>query len=552
MAMLLAVITMIVVSAVPTAGHPPENATNGINDSAFRLLWAGDADGGNISTNATTRSDLTAVTDIPLDRPPRAAAKWNRRDLEEMPSTDGGTAVHPEAATTTSGTYLQDVGVAIAGISPSTRTRLAPDRKPLYIAPNGTVLGTVDYRVAVPEVASADVRWCPTDHGVDDVRLLVDGQELAQTADAKTVRLSYDSLGVDDGGPRTLTLETTVSVTLTKTMLPDADESEPMGCPSDAILLNETKTKTVTVSQSRSVTVYDLDISGFSGEYPDGAQGTVVYRNKPWYGVKLPAGEVRGVWRYYVARDTGWDQLVRTDGNGPTTEHSPVHPVQVTAYPIETGPTSDRQSQLTILETYGRQYQSVGVPESVALDTIDGRYTGSYGIAAKTWPAESAGDSITAVGLVRGSSTTIDRDELAAVQIYRTNLSLSVVNRTETNVTVTAQLRDEATGSAIETTDRDGYLEVGARRVNTSANGTATVTLSRRSDAVTARYVPGNWWANIPGYVGTSTTVSTGNRVLHALQSLYRLAIPIGSLLVAGYLISRVTNWRFWPPWRGL
>lgn len=550
--MLLATLAIAVASAGPTAGHPPEESTNGVNESEFRLLWAGDADSGNISRNATTRTALTNATDIPLDSPPRAAEQWNRRDLEEMPSTGGGTAVHPESATTTSGAYLKDVGVAIAGISPSTRTRLAPDRKPLYIAPDGTVLGTIDYRVAAPDVESADVRWCPTDHRVSDVRLLVDGQELAHTAETKTVRLSYDSLGVDDGGPRTLTLEATVSVTLNKTVLPDTDESEPMGCPSDAILLNRTRTETVTVSQSRSVTVYDLDISGYSGEYPDGAQGTVVYRNKPWYGVKLPSGEVRGVWRYYVARDTGWDRLVRTDGDGSTTEHSPVHPVQVTAYPIETGPTSNRRSQLTILETYGRQYQSPGVPESVALDTIDGQYTGSYGIAAKTTPAESAGSSITAVGLVRGTSTRIDREELAAVPINRTTLSLSVTERTESNVTVTAKLQEQSSGAPIETADRDGYLTVGDKRVNTSANGTATVTVSRRSDAVTARYVPGNWWENIPGYVGTSTTVSTEHRVLRVLRALYRLAVPLGTLLIAGYLLSRLTTWRFWPPWRGL
>ena len=159
---------------------------------------------------------------------------------------------------------------------------------------------------------------------------------------------------------------------------------------------------------------------------------------------------------------------------------------------------------------------------------------------------------MTAVGLVRGTSTTIDVATLAQVPLNRSYISLTVTETTSDTVTVRARLRDNQTDEPIATTRRDGYLTVDGRRTNTTANGTTSVTVPRRDDAVTARYVPGQWWRNAPGYVGDSTTVYTGGTVLTVLQTLFRLAIPVGTLLVAGFLIDRITGWELWPPWRGV
>jgi hypothetical protein len=544
-----------IAATAPTAGHPPEEPDNGVNESTFWVLWSGDTDQQNVTANLTAREQLTATTDVPFDQPPAAVDRWNRNDLRELPTTDATTAAHPRAATTTDGTYLKDVGVAIAAVSPSTRTRLSPADQPLYVPPSGTVLGAIDYRIELPEPDAGSVSWSIDDHEIETVRLLVDGEPVATTSGARTVALEYEDVAPSPDDGRTLTLEATVRATVTRTVSRTVTTCTGSGtnrrCSSTTRTTSRSYSESVTVSQQQPVTIYDLTISGYRAAYPDGDEGTVVYRNRPWYGVELPNGEVRGVWRYYAARDQGWDQLVVTDGEGSQTRHSPVHPVQLNAYPIEPGPVPDPPGRVQLLATYGITYDAPTLPPNVELDTIEGTYTGSYGIAART-PAAPDAQSITAVGLVRGSSTTVDRESFAHVSLNRSQLSLTITETTPETVTVRARLQDETTGEPIATTGRDGYLTVDGQRANTTADGTVAVTVARTDDAVTARYVPGHWWEHDPGYVGASTTVYTGGTVLRLLRALFRLAVPVGTLLVAAFLIDRMTGGSLWPPWRGM
>jgi hypothetical protein len=88
--------------------------------------------------------------------------------------------------------------------------------------------------------------------------------------------------------------------------------------------------------------------------------------------------------------------------------------------------------------------------------------------------------------------------------------------------------------------------------VNTSHNGTATVDLHRAGAIVSARYEPGDWWTNAPGYVGDRRSIKTGGPPLGVLVTLFRFAIPVGLFLLAVYLVDRITRWQIWPPWRGM
>lgn len=548
--------------AAPASGHPPEEPAHGLNETTFWTFWAGDEDETNVSAieaNGTAFRTLTAGTDVPVDSPPEAAETWNRRDLEEMPETGQSQATHPAAAKQKDGTYLKDVGVAIAAVNPSTRVRLSTSDQPLYVSPSGTVLGTVDYRIAVPAGTDDEDRktsWSVASHQVDEVRLRINGTTVDSTTTSNIARLNYDDIEQHPRGNQSLTLETTVSVTLEQEIATQKSHcwvaNGTRQCTKYWDNRTATRTESVTVSQSRTIAVYELEVSGYRATYPDGDRGTVIYRNQPWYGIELPSGEVRGVWRYYVARDTQWDRLVTTDGTGQTSTHSPVHPVQVHAYPIATGPAPSPRSRVSILETYGRTYDSPGVPSAVELDAISETYTGSFGIAARTESTAGGDEPITVPGLVRGSGTTIDRGSLAEVSLNRSNLTLAVTNTTTETVTVRVQLRDNETGAPIATERRDGYVEIGSTTVNTSRDGIVEVTVPRTGDAVTARYVPGHWWRNIPSYVGDSATAYTGGTVIRYLQVLFELAVPVGSLLLAGFLIDRLTQWGFWPPWRGL
>ncbi|MBX0297895.1 hypothetical protein [Haloarcula nitratireducens] len=548
---------MVVATSSESVAHPPTEPTHGLNESEFWVLWAGDEDSANVTENSTRMplETLTAGTDIPLDRPPRSVETWNRRDIAEMPETDIAVASHPSDTMRSNGTYLRDVGVTIGAIQPSTRVHLSEIDQPLYIAPDGEVLGAVDYRVVTPSNGTTGSDWQVKSHDVESVRLLLDGEVLDTANHTKTPTLTYGGLEPGLNETATLTLEATVTVQLRRVVATENDGcAEPTMnglCQASSQSLG-TRQESITVRDNATVTVYDLIVSGYQTEYPDGDLGLVAYKNYPWYGLDLPEGEVRGVWRFYVARKPAWDNLTTYDGTNTTTGHSPVHPLQVHAFPIETGPTPWPRATVALLTVYGTEYDGPSLPSTVALDSIDGPYTGSFGIATRIETPHDETDTVTAIGLVRGTNATLSVSEFAAVPLTESNLTLAVTNRSEETVTVRAQLRDNETGAPIQTSDRDGYLVVAGQRVNTTENGTVDVTVSSDRDAVSARYEPSFWWWDIPGYTGDTAIVSTGGSTFRYLDALFGGFVPIGALLLAGYILDRFTNWGFWPPWRGL
>ena len=546
-------------TALPVAGHPPEDPDHGVTGSSFWDLWSGDEERQVVDADtATAREALRIASDVPLDAPPKAAETWNRRDIEEMPRTNRSTAIHPTAATRTDGRYLKDVGVAIAGVTPSTKVRLSERHQPLYIAPNGTVLGTVDYRVAVPDETDTPTRrteWSVSSHDMESVTLLLDGDPVANATTDNVVRLDYRNQSRNVTGSQSLTLRATVTVALAETIYREKTVCEPVDgnrtCREYWTRWEEMHNETVTVTQTRQVSVYKPALSGYRTTYPNGDLGVVVFRSQPWYGLEFPAGDIRGVWRFYVARDQQWDTLVRTDEETTTTRHSPVHPVQVYAYPVQTGATQDNHREMTILDSYGREFRAPDLGSAVALDSVSGTYVGSFGIAARA-PAEENDQSLRATGLVRGSGTRLTSESTATITVNRSEIGLTIQNRTANTVTVGVTLRDANTGAPIETASRDGYIQLDGQRVNTTANGTVQATIPRQGDAVTAEYIPGDWWRNTPGYVGDSSSVHVAGTVLRYVHLLFTLGVKVGTLLLAGFLIDRITGWGIWPPWRGL
>jgi len=545
--------------ALPVAAHPPEEPDHGVTETSFWDLWSGDEERQRVTAdNVTAQETLRRTSDVPLDEPPEAAETWNRRDLDDMPRTNRSTAIHPTGAARTDGTYLKDVSVAIAGVTPSTRALLSERRQPVYVAPSGTVLGTVDYRVAVPEEIDSPTRrteWHVTGHDIESVTLLMDGDPVANTTTDTVVRLDYRNQSQNVTGSQPLTLRATATVQLTETVYKEKTVCKPIDgnrtCRDWWTKHVHEYNETVTVEQTRQVNVYNPKLSGYRTTYPNGDTGVVVFRSQPWYGLELPAGGIRGIWRFYVARDQQWDTLVQTDGETTTTQHSPVHPVQVYAYPIRTGTTQDAHREITVLDSYGREFQAPGLDSSVTLDSIQGSYVGSFGIAARA-PSEASNQSVRATGLVRGTQTRLSPESTANITVNRSEIDLTIQNTTANTVTVEATLRDANTGTPIATASRDGYIQLDGKRVNTTANGTVQATIPRQGDTVTATYQPGDWWRSIPAYVGASETVHVEGTVLRYVQLLFTLGVQVGTILLAGFLIDRLTGWGFWPPWREL
>ncbi|MHB9288797.1 hypothetical protein ACKVMT_17350 [Halobacteriales archaeon Cl-PHB] len=547
--------------AVAHGGHD-HGPDHGLNNSTYHTLWAADADVANQSVLDERTDDesrgyetLGLTTDVPLDRPPKAVERWNRGDLGEFPDSGPEASVYPAHAALENGTYVADAHATVFAVQPTTRARLAPGDQPRYAAPEGQLLGVVDYRVRVPlgdSNGSERSSWELTSHDIDDVELRVDGRSQATKAGERTPTLAYD-LGAVPGDQHRLTLEANISVELVQTTWEcedaDADDCERQN--------EETEQygETVIVRDSVTVTEYDLDISGYRTRYPNGDHGLVVYRSRPWLGVDLPHGMVRGVWRFYSARDRAWDTLVRANRSTERRRHSPLHPLQVHAYPIETGPTVRPSGMVTLLAAFGEETRPPTLPDPVRLDILTEPYTASYGLAVRarpTGPDAGPAERLTAYGLVRGVKSTVSRTRFAPVDLRETNLTVSVLNRSETTVRVRASLRDNLTGAPIATSDRAAHLELNGERVNTSTDGTVTATLDRAGGGVSTRLVTGPWWATNPAYVGADDAAYAPSARLRWLHVLYTAAVPVALFLLGGFILDRLTGLALWPPWRGL
>ncbi|WP_255150126.1 hypothetical protein [Halorarius halobius] len=526
---------------------PPNSTDHGVNAPVFPTLWSRDADNATRTPNASARQQLAASTDVPFDRPPEAVRHWNDGDHDEFPTTNESVSIAPRDADLENGTVIADAYVELFAVTPSTRARISPDTQPHYIAPNGTVRGAVDYRIDARSFANATVTW---NGEIEEVRLLVDGEVLARTNGSHTPTLEYDDLPVEAGSHR-LTVEAVITATPT-VEAGDCETNET--CPPD--VGPDVSADRVVVRDSTNVTEYDLGVSGFRTRYPNGDTGLVLYKSKPWLGYRFPGGDVRGVWRFYTARDPGWDRLVYRTDDGTHTRVSPTVPLRVYAYPFEPTATPSPRGTVTIIETFGSRTEPPTLPQSVRLDVLTEPYTKSYGLAIRVDAAASdtpiTADGVRALGLVRGVSTTPTRTAVYEQTLHRANLTLTVRNRSNDTVTIRARLSSRATGDPIATASRRGYLVVAGERANTTANGTATVTVPRQGGTLAARYEPARWWREDVGYTSASDAVYVGGTVIQFLAVLYRFAVPVSLFLGAVFIIDRFTGWGVWPPWRRL
>lgn len=543
-------------TANPTAAHPPNSTDHNVSNESFHGLWSKDEDavGENATIpNGSAREQLAAGTDIPYNSSPTAVAQWNRGDHRDFPETNASVSIHPPNATLTDERFIKDAYAEIFTIQPSTRARISPNKTPFYVASNGTLRGTVDYRVALPETNTSDDRrtvWALADRRIEETTLFIDGVPQSPVEGTHTPSLAYDLTGVP-GVQHKLGFRSKISIKIERHTQRCAAQNDSEDCTDWKTESTKRFTEQATVTDSQQVTEYDLTVSGFVAKYPNGDLGVVVYKNRPWLGYRVPDGQVRGVWRFYSARDAAWDHLIYNTSRGNWTAHSPVHPLQVNAYPIKTGPTASPVRNVTILGAYGETVTPPTLPDNVRLDRMEEPYTASYGIATRVATAEQL-EAIRAQGLVRGVTVTQPIDEFSRVPIHESNLTVAVLNQTGDTVTVRAHLRDNRTGTAIATVQRGGYLVIGGQRANTTLNGTVTVTVDRPLGGVSARYEPANWWSTQVGYTSATATVTLQESALALIGRLFRLLVPVALFLLAVYLIDRITNWHVWPPWRGL
>jgi len=539
------------------AGHPPEEPEHGIDESIFPILWSGDEDG-NVTAGGDGDDEAIAVrqlangTDIPLNSPPEAIGMWNDGELGEFPSTDRETSAFPFGIGTESGRFVKNAHVTLFAVQPSTRAHLSESHRPLYVGSDGAVLGTADYRVVVPENdtnGTKQVYWTLESHRINETRLLVDGEEKTTKGGSHTPQLSFEDL---KEGEHEITLAANVTARVEEHIRNETEVCKRKGnettCHTEVNHTYIHHNETVTVTDQVEVVVYDLQLSVQTAQYPNGDMAVAVTADRPWLGYSFPDSDVVGTWRFYSARDPGWDTLIRVSQAGVSVEHSPLHPLQLHAVPLFTG-ASAMGPDANVVATDGEQREPPTLPANINLDVPSDRYTETKTIVSRVSGNVS---TIHARGLVRGVGTGVDIGSRDPVEIHRSTLTLSVVGELESGTSVRVTLRDTATGAPIQTADREGYVVIGGERVNTTESGTATVTLEDPGTAVSARYEPSNWWVDAPGYEPDSETIIVGPPSLQLVVTVSKFVIPVGLFLLAVFFVDRVTQWRIWPPWRGL
>lgn len=595
-------------SSTQSAAQPPTEPAHGVDAETFVTLWSGDRDTGSSLTNATTNAsaiplaELAGVTDIAFAEPPEAAEQWNRGDHTEFPTTDHTTSIRPTETPVTDGVFIRDAYAAVFAVQPSTRLWQSPTEQPQYVGDAGEVLGTVDYRIQPPaanQTGNRYVEWSLLDHRIEEVRLRVDDTVVDRTDGTHTPTLRFSDLAGSPGTTHTLTLEATIAVELSKrvvvydgcepvqTATPTATPTdpgtttetwggsetdsatsteapastatpannstatlstptaEPTECQTISTTTVTTPTEQLTVQESVTVVEYAPSVSGAAAQYPDGTQAVALSGDQSWRGYTADGVATRGTWRFYTARETRWDTLVSQSRGNVSTGTSPLQPLQVHAYPSRSGAKAEDPVRVTAVD--GAQYEPPVLPEAIDLDVVSTPYTASETVV--TTGQQSRSDSIVVHGLVRGTRVTLSEDSLTETTIHPSELTLTPLETTEETVTVEVELIDARTGAPIQTAQRDGTIHLQDRSVDTDASGTAVATIPRPVGALSARYEPAPWWTTEQAFTESADTLYIRGTDIPVVATLYQLAIPIGSFLVAVFLIGRATGWDIWPLW---
>ncbi|WP_228442295.1 hypothetical protein [Natrarchaeobaculum sulfurireducens] len=543
-----------------SADHPPRPGTDDtdLDENETATLWSKEpneclSDEEYYDRYGENRTDLHALgncTDITFAEPPDTAETWTAYDFESLEPGDSDTSVYPESAETEDSLGIADAHATVFAVQPSTIVHKDENETPLYVAPEGEFRGFVDYRVRVPDDdvdGNRTIEWSLLEHDLDEVRLKQDGDVIAAQDGQHTPMFEYT---LDGSGSSTLTVEADIEVRL------EREVTERVG--NRTVTRTELETDTLTVSSDLDVEIYDLTATVYHAEYPDGDAGVAIYQSQPWHGYALTKDDearVRGVWRYYTARDTDWDSLVHASATDREVVDAAALPVYVRAFPSETGPRADPiRDGPAIEETWGAESASPNttVHENVDVDIVDEPYTRSYGLAIRHDTVDP--DYLEVQGIVRGTTAElVEPDDGTERDIYESELSVEVREQNESAATLEIELRDAESGdpimleqpfeddprfAPIGVETRDGYITIADKRVETDESGRATVTLTQPG-IHTAEYHPGSWRTHDPAYVGDTASVSwhpltTANGWFTLVVDVLWLSIPFVVALYAG------------------
>jgi hypothetical protein len=526
---------------------PPRPGTegNGLDENESATLWSRDNDSRYITNaeyersydeNRTAVQEVANRTDVTFRRPPATAGIWTRNDFADYTPGNESVSVYPMTANRTNSTMIRDAHATIFAAMPATVVHTEPGETTRYLAPDGELFGAVDYRVVVPNSTSERlanatgnrtrrVSWSVTSHEITAVRLRQNGQVIARTNGSHKPRLGYTLSGRNG----TLTLEADIEARLERrvTVTRWVNRTLPNGT-ARVVPVRETNTSvvtdSVTVTDRLPARVYKMRPSLEYAHYPDGDIGIAAFQVVPWQGYEFGpdgAARFRGVWRFYTARDTGWDTLVRRGATGANRTASDALPVAVHAYPSRIGPRLEAErGRPEKLGRWGEERPSPAgtLGQNVTVEVVKEPYETTKGLAVRF--RGNASDPVTVRGIVRGENRTLRPTEDGRERPLRqSNLTVERVSESASGLTVRITLRDAVTGEPIDLSPStgprrepllrsrsDAYIAVVDRRVRTNRSGMATMRIED-SGVYTVRYHPESWLTHDPAYVSSATSV---------------------------------------------
>lgn len=586
---------------IVTADQPPAGGTHGIPPNETAKLWSLDNDQyitdsqyrNQTGENRTTMEALLNGTDYVWTTPPTLPARWNRRDWAAYSrnfSTNRNQSIHPEDAhlRQSSQGWIQDAHATLYRIQPSTRLYQTPNQTVRYIAPDGQVRGLVDYRVQLPandtdETDGQKTFWTLRHHEITAV-CVVQGPSSPRQAGgcqrprprigtasnpSHAVNISYSARTAAPSGTP-VSLVATVEVELNKTIATKHTETKEQcrevetenGTKTVCEEVTETwwtsnstrVTDRVTVTDQVSATVYQLRTALRKAEFPDGRRGVIIQSSDRWNGIRFgSAASITTQWQFFSAGNPDWDRLGTTTRNETSWTESPTVPARVQAFPSRVGVTTDSSRGTDIYEVStfeGSRHPSpaLALPENVSVPVATESYNSTTMLAVRH---SNLSQSATAAGVVQGvDGEVVQSDD--PVDIREANLTLSVTDLNTSYANVRVTLRDNLTGKPINTSGREGYVQLRESRVETNDSGEAIVTV-QNTGLVTARYEPAAWWTSDVGYLPDRARALPRSGIFDAdgfgrvANNLLALAVP---LLLVLFFLNRVPGAETWPPWR--
>lgn len=582
---------------------PPLEPENGLENGSFHTLWSHEPQGRFPNATGNQWKELRNTTDIPFSEPVRNSEVWNRRDLTDYPVGGNETSVYTVGSDLTNETYIKDAHATMFAVQPSTVLLGGPQEsdKIHYAAPNGEVAGVTDWRVQVPPRRNVTndngslikTEWSLERSYVEEARsygFVPQGnigrqREYYETVSEpnQTMLLEYGELEERELGPVQVGFEAQINVTLENTTrkntcLNATDEGicteyehDPAGWANWNDTEKSYETETVDVADEVDVNVYDITTSGRAIEYQNGDLGLLIQGigdddkiERSFSSILFPNGDrVSTPWEFYNGHNRSWEVLKErhqpTDGDEDSdtqTIASPALPVQLYAYPSRTDPTLGGSPDSAtipageILESNGSEYLAPDLPETVDLEPPGGTYNRTQRLAVRHPTTQF--ENITVNGLVRGIQVQLDSRRFQILEHRSVNLSAKIVDEAGGTTRVKVMLFDKD-GNPISTELREGAVYVDGIRVNTPANGTAFVNVTRDTFH-TIEYRPARFYkfANDYAYAGANTVVRPGFRVSGVMNGLFILIFMLIAFWSPLYALDQISEDEWWPPWKGI